>query len=169
MKWFFSVLVLLPFSFAKDFASCIPNYGDQITAAASEYGIPKELLAAEVITESSFRSLIINPETASKDVPVPIEALPLGWDSKSFKASYGLLQVRGITAWSLAAHYPKESLLNINLNLRLGAKLLRQLFNKYGNWSDAVAAYNAGRPPNPTYVNKVFKAWATIVTCEQIP
>jgi soluble lytic murein transglycosylase-like protein len=53
------------------------------------------------------------------------------------------------------------------LGLRYGIRHLLKFYTKYGDWPDALAAYNAGSPRkaadgkylNQSYVDKVLKFW----------
>jgi soluble lytic murein transglycosylase-like protein len=64
-----------------------------------------------------------------------------GWNpkAKSHKGALGLAQLMPQTARVLGVdpHDPKQ-------NLEGGARYLRQMYNKFGSWRLALAAYNAG-------------------------
>nr|WP_244515885.1 lytic transglycosylase domain-containing protein [Pacificibacter marinus] len=64
-----------------------------------------------------------------------------GWNpkAKSHKGALGLTQLMPQTARVLGVdpHDPKQ-------NLEGGARYLRQMYNKFGSWRLALAAYNAG-------------------------
>jgi soluble lytic murein transglycosylase-like protein len=86
--------------------------------------------------------------------------------------SYGIMHLTLPTAnevYSKAAGYSvtftAQDLYEPILNIWLGARYLKTLYDKYANWNKAVAAYNAGSPRytqagmflNQGYVNAVFK------------
>jgi soluble lytic murein transglycosylase-like protein len=86
--------------------------------------------------------------------------------------SYGLMHLTIPTAseiYSKAIGYPvtiqAQSLYEPIFNIWLGTRYLKTLYDKYRNWDEAVAAYNAGVPRytqagmflNQGYVNAVFK------------
>lgn len=81
------------------------------------------------------------------------------------KISYGICQVMGAVAREFGFTAPLTSLMDPELCLIYGAKLLRRYYVKYGelNESDIIASYNAGSPiktpggmyQNQAYVNKV--------------
>ncbi len=91
--------------------------------------------------------------------------------------SWGLMQVMGATARSMGFddHIPK--LCQDETSIKYGVKYLKKQFVKYGNYQDAVAAYNAGHvkktkggfyKPGITqrYVDKVFKYYRELTKIE---
>lgn len=114
----------------------MPNDNPYLTDAdttADAFGLPKAIFRALIGIESNW-----NPYAAGADGEI------------------GLTQVKPSTAASVgySPYVPTE-------NLKAGAAYLRKMFDKFGNWSDALAAYNAG-PGNvkagATYAKKVIKA-----------
>ena len=85
-------------------------------AAARKYGIPEDLFLRLVQQESGW-----NPR------------------ARSHKGATGLAQLMPGTAAKLGVnpHDPVE-------NLHGGARYLRMMYNQFGNWNLALAAYNAG-------------------------
>ncbi|MCZ0962982.1 lytic transglycosylase domain-containing protein [Paracoccus benzoatiresistens] len=85
-------------------------------AAARRYGIPEDLFLRLVQQESGW-----NPR------------------ARSHKGATGLAQLMPGTAAKLGVnpHDPVE-------NLQGGARYLRMMYNQFGNWNLALAAYNAG-------------------------
>jgi soluble lytic murein transglycosylase-like protein len=85
-------------------------------AAARKYGIPEDLFLRLVQQESGW-----NPR------------------ARSHKGATGLAQLMPGTAAKLGVnpHDPVE-------NLQGGARYLRMMYNQFGNWNLALAAYNAG-------------------------
>ncbi|MFV0359004.1 lytic transglycosylase domain-containing protein [Tropicimonas sp.] len=126
----------------------VPNYrgrykGEYLPvakAAARKHGVPEDLFLRLVQQES-------------------------GWyaGARSHKGAIGLAQLMPETAAKLRVnpHDPKE-------NLDGGARYLRMMYDRYGNWRLALAAYNAGPgavdkyggvPPyseTKTYVRKIW-------------
>src|SRR5215471_106296 len=92
-------------------------YSGIIKLAARRFGIPEGLLERQIMAESGG-----NPAARS-----PAGAL-------------GLMQLMPATARGLGVENP----LNPHENIMGGAKYLRDQFNKFGNWREALAAYNAG-------------------------
>ncbi len=109
---------------------------------AKKFGIPEKLFLNLIRAESNF-----NPRAVSS------------------KGAKGLCQLMPDTASRLGVKDPFD----VDENLKAGAKYLRQLYDKYGNWKLALAAYNAGPgavdrygsvPPyveTVNYVRKVFR------------
>lgn len=66
----------------------------------------------------------------------------------------GVFQLMPATAASLGVDPA-----NVDENISGGIGLLAQLFNKYGNWSQALSAYNSGSPNgSPSYASSVLAA-----------
>lgn len=63
-------------------------------------------------------------------------------------ASFGLMQIMYPTAMRVLGTKKLNpfTLYNPELNISIGTKFLADLYSKYGNWKDALAAYNAGTP-----------------------
>lgn len=91
-------------------------YLEAADAAADYNSIPRSIFHALINTESGWNAYAI-----------------------SNKGAIGLTQLMPATAAQLGvfAWSPRENLLG-------GAAYLKQMFAKFGNWGDALAAYNAG-------------------------
>lgn len=91
-------------------------YLNAAKTAARKHGIPENLFLRLVQQESGF-----NP------------------NARSHKGAIGLAQLMPGTARQLNVdpHDPKQ-------NLEGGARYLKQMYQKFGNWRLALAAYNAG-------------------------
>lgn len=106
------------------------QYDQTIWAASVGYDVPVPLIKAVIMTESSFNPKAYRAEPAISD------------------GSYGLMQVLFRTAVALG--FPNdpaqhERLFDVDTNIDLGTKLLKQLIGRYGmNPPDLYAAYNAG-------------------------
>ncbi len=98
-------------------APSVKSYDLMIVEAADQHGVPPALVKAVVATESSF-----NPKAVSA------------------KGAQGLMQLMPTTARSLGVEEP----LRVEQNLDGGVRYLRSLIDRYGDWSRALAAYNAG-------------------------
>jgi len=81
--------------------------------------------------------------------------------------SFGLMHLTMPTANEIAGvQLKQEDLYEPIFNIYLGTQYLLNLYQRYKDWSKAVAAYNAGSPRytqagmfiNQSYVNIVFKA-----------
>lgn len=140
------------------------EYGDIVESAAAEQDIPESLVYSVIRAESSFRA-----------------------DAVSRAGAKGLMQLMPETyEWLVKKHGGSESPEDITdpaVNIRYGCLYLRSLYDRFGDWSLAVAAYNAG--PNrvagwladsrysddgktlakipyaetENYVNRVLSAW----------
>jgi soluble lytic murein transglycosylase-like protein len=96
---------------------------DQLIAStAARYGHATNLLRAIVQVESRFNAAAISP-----------------------KGAIGLMQVMPETARELGVSDPSTQLFDPAVNLDTGARLLRQLLDRFGDRPElAIAAYNAG-------------------------
>jgi hypothetical protein len=106
--------------------------------AAANYGIPQSIFSSLISTESSW-----NPHAIST--------------TSTGQHAYGLTQLMPATAQSVGA---LDFMSNPVANLNGGAKYLAQQYAKYGNWTDALAAYNAGTPSSSagqSYAAKVLQ------------
>lgn len=82
-------------------------------------------------------------------------------------ASWGLMQLLLTTARGVLGdpNLTTTQLINPRVNIEAGTKFLSQLWGRFGNMRDAIAAYNAGSPRltaqgkyvNQDYVDKVTK------------
>ena len=83
-------------------------------------------------------------------------------------ASWGLMQLLLVTARGVLgdSNLTTTQLINPRVNIEAGTKFLSQLWSRFGNMRDAIAAYNAGSPRinpktnkyvNQEYVDKVTK------------
>jgi len=99
-------------------------YDDIIERAADETGVPFEMIRAVIGAESAF-----NPRAYSG-----ADAAGLMQFIESTASAYGLTPDE---------RYDPEKA------IPAGARLLRDLYNQFGNWPEALAAYNSG-PGNVT-------------------
>lgn len=138
------------YGFSKSTANNIRKYGGSAIAAANEFGVDPNLLMGQVMVESTW-----NPSATSG------------------AGAIGLLQIMPGTAKFIAERsgLPNDRKNPAN-NLRMGAWLIRYLYNRWnGNWTLAFAAYlggsgnvqkalnNTGTIPQSyeNYANRVFK------------
>ena len=93
-------------------------YADEISDAATKFGLDPKLIASVISVESNFN-----------------------WKAVSPKSSFGLMQLQPRTAAELAV----GNIFDPRQNIAGGARYLRQLLDHYGqNLVLALAAYNAG-------------------------
>lgn len=98
------------------------QYGDAIAAAEQKNGIPESLLARLLYEESRFRADIISGA------------------KKSSTGAVGIAQFEPATAAELGFD-PTDP----HQSIAAAGKYLRQLYNQFGDWSSALAAYNWGQ------------------------
>lgn len=119
-------------------------YADAIKAAETSYGLPDRLLARVLYQESRFRDDIIDGETLS----------PAG--------AIGIAQFMPATAEELGVDP-----LDVNQAIDGAGRYLQSLYGQFGNWPEAIGAYNAGpgnirkrgiagsKPETQTYVAEI--------------
>lgn len=101
------------------------QYQSMFDGATKKYDLPKNLLARVADQESKFRPDIISGETISS------------------AGAQGIMQI--IPRW-----HPTVNPLNPSEAIYYAASYLRNLHNRFGSWSEALAAYNWG----PTNLQK---------------
>ncbi len=102
------------------------HYTEYVERYAKEYGVPKNLIYAVIETESGFRAEAVSPVGAvglMQLMPVTFE-----W----------------LTEYQLREHLPMQKISDPETNVRYGVFYLRWLYDRYGHWTEACAAYNAG-------------------------
>jgi len=102
------------------------EYSEYVEKYASEYAVPKELVYGVIKTESDFKS-----------------------DAVSHKGAVGLMQIMPETYIWLCEKNSDENdnpdlLYTPEVNIRYGVFYLSMLYSQFGNWENALAAYNAG-------------------------
>ena len=102
------------------------EYASYVNKYSAEYGVPSELVWAVIKTESGFDS-----------------------SAESSVGAVGLMQLMPETFNEITTHRLKEGLdsgmrYDPETNIRYGTYYLSYLYQRYGNWDAAIAAYNAG-------------------------
>ena len=102
------------------------EYSSYVNKYSAEYGVPTELIWAVIKTESDFVS-----------------------SAESSVGAVGLMQLMPDTFDEITTHRLKEGLdvgmrYDPETNIRYGTYYLSYLYERYGNWDAAIAAYNAG-------------------------
>ncbi|MBQ3483711.1 MAG: lytic transglycosylase domain-containing protein [Clostridia bacterium] len=124
-------LVLLTFTLAECHAArrrarMEREYFDLACTAALEYGVPAGLVLAVIRTESDFRADAVSPAGAKGLMQLMPETFAFLRDEKFSEALCD------------------AAILDPAVNIRYGTYYLSYLFARFGSWSVALAAYNAG-------------------------
>ena len=103
------------------------RYSEYVRVHAREHNLDPALLAAVIYQESKFRS-----------------------NAKSSSGAIGLMQLTPETARGIAIRthgdaFHTQDLYNAEINIRYGSWYLDNLFKKYGDEREVLAAYNAGQ------------------------
>lgn len=118
---------------------------------AEEYNIPEEYAFTVAYLETGYRG--------------PLH-LDYNHEQTSYAGAHGPMQVMLKTArWVNKDNVSKETLISdIDYNVRTSMKLIRQLKNKYKDWSIVFGYYNTGHPIVNGYAIKVVNknyTWKT--------
>ena len=102
------------------------EYTKSVNAYSNEFGVPKELIWAVIKTESGFDASAVSDAGA-----------------------VGLMQLTEPTFNEISKQRLKEGLesgmrYDPDTNIRYGTYYLSYLYERYGNWDAALAAYNGG-------------------------
>lgn len=116
-------------------ANSAAKYLPALNSAERAYGIPTDLLARVAYQESRFRDDIVSGEL------------------KSSAGAVGLMQI--VPKW-----HPDVNPLDVYASINYAAKYLKSLYNQFGSWSSALAAYNWG----PGNFSKYLQGTATMPT-----
>lgn len=125
-----------------------------IDVYARRFKVDPDLLISICSVESLCRTKAINHNDGTREQK-----------RKGIKSrSYGMFQIKMATAKALGFNPKRESLLNPKSNTYYAAKLLRSLYNRYGNTIKVVSAYNAGSytKKNAKYVDRVLRQYAIL-------
>lgn len=101
------------------------KWAPTLAAAEQQYGIPTGLLSRIAYQESSFETNVINGTQASS------------------AGALGMMQLEPEYFSSVQVPVPFTDA-DTTKQISQAAQLLAQLYAHFGNWTDAVAAYNAG-------------------------
>ena len=107
-------------------------YDDLIARVASEEGVPVPVALALVDTENNARDPF---DTADQGL----------WGG----GSYGLVMITLPTAREYGYRGDAQGLRDPETNIRYGLRYLLAMFNHFGDWPTAYAAYNAGPDLSP--------------------
>jgi len=130
---------------AKIFLNRIKQYEDIIIKEAANNKFDSDLGRALIWQESSGNPNIKRYET------------------KINTYSYGLTGLTYLAAQDMGYLGPEEDLIKPEINIRYGFRYLRHQYNRYGNWSKALVAYNAGHfTGNYIYANLVWRKLSAI-------
>lgn len=105
-------------------------------------GVPGELVRAVCKVESGLNPAAIH-------------------HSDGHSKSYGLCQIKLATARQMGYDGTVQGLMDPETNAMYAAKYLKMQKERYGNWLQAISAYNAGRAiiSNRNYVRQVLNEW----------
>lgn len=115
---------------------------DKILEYASMYSLDPDLVKAIAWQESRFNPNAINHNESGGT------------------SSWGMMQIwYPHTANLLGFFGPPDNLLDIDINLDLACKLLRDICDRYNSLEDIIASYNAGSPKfdrSGNYINQAY-------------
>jgi hypothetical protein len=125
--------------------------------AAAKYDVPIENIFAITRKESADFSpkargrQLLKSYNRVKNKPIP-GGNGLTWGDKYAPEewhAYGIMQVLPFNLYGipglLKASAPKDAAFDTRINVLAGTRVLRQLFDKLGNWEDAIWKYNGSK------------------------
>ena len=129
------LIISIIFGFAFDIALSViekqiypkpKEYAPFVEKYSAEYGVPEDMIYAVIKTESSFDSSAV-----------------------SNKGAVGLMQMlpetfEWLTKDILRDHLGAGMLYDPETNIKYGTYYLSRLYNRFGDWDTALAAYNGG-------------------------
>lgn len=120
-------------------------YVAMLNIIAAAYGIPKNLLPGVCYVESKLK-----PEAIAYH------------DGEGH--SLGLCQIKLNTARLMGFKGTEEQLMDPKTNGEYAARYLHWQMKRYGNWTQAIIAYNSGSTTrlSNSYFRKVIDAWAML-------
>lgn len=113
----------------------------KVEEVSQKYGIPKELIYAIIKQESNFNPMAYNKNKDGTE--------DRGLMQVNYQHNLRLMREYGIT--------DPNQLFDIETNIELGARILYENFQRFGNWVMAVKAYNGLKADNWDYVRRVFE------------
>ena len=157
-----------------DWAYSLPL--DLISYQSQKTGLNRAMVAALVMVESAGKRFATRYEPNFKFIFDPYSyAKSLNitqfTEEEHQKTSWGLLQIMGVVARELGFKGYLPELCTSELGLKYGCLKLKELYERYDNINDVVAAYNAGSAikttgghyVNERYVDKVFRYYRELI------
>lgn len=146
-----------------------------ISALSYQHELPANLVRAVCQVESSMNPWAIRHEPGWKYYIGDQLNMSLT-ERFAQSTSWGLMQVMGSVAreYGFAGWLPE--LCDPPVGLLYGCRHLKKFYDKYQNYPDTIASYNAGSPRklgenlyvNQKYISAVLKAWNAFDTQEQL-
>ncbi|MCX7989556.1 MAG: lytic transglycosylase domain-containing protein [Aquificaceae bacterium] len=113
----------------------------KVEEVSQRYAIPKELILAIIKQESNFNPAAYNRNREGTE--------DRGLMQVNYQHNLRLMKEYGIN--------DPDQLYHVETNIELGARILYENFQRFGNWVMAVKAYNGLRADNWDYVRGVFE------------
>lgn len=137
-----------------------------ISSAAHEFDVPRDLVHALCMAESSMNPWAMRYEPTYRWLYGSVDAMS-DTERTGQKISWGLMQIMGAVAreYGFTGWFP--SLCDPAVGLKYGVKHIARFYQRHNNWPDAIASYNAGSPRkdaagryvNQSYVDTVLRIW----------
>lgn len=126
-----------------------------------DYGIPKGLLQAIAKVESSYKPYSVNIDGKTiifADVASTKKYLQNKINQGANNIDIGVMQIN--YRWHGEKFHDLTEMLDPELNITYGAKLLKRLKEQHGNWRKAACYYHSATPwHHRKYSRKVILAW----------
>lgn len=141
-----------------------------IIDASDNHGLDWRLVAAIVSCESDGQTHAIRYERHYKwlfrpELYAEKRSVPIEQERLEQMTSWGLMQVMGAVAREYGLEGPCGQMLEPQLGLDYGCRHLKNYYERFSDWNDAISSYNQGNPGkrddgtyrNQAYVDKVLK------------
>jgi soluble lytic murein transglycosylase-like protein len=133
-------------------------YDALIQTVANTYGLPNDLLRAQVFQESSFDPMAFRYEKAFFDTYIRHKPEAKGYAYGPLAAcSFGLLQILLETALEIGYNDEPQRLFTPQVGLSWGARYLQlRLQHASGDYHAALMAYNGSGPQAAAYADRIY-------------
>lgn len=130
-----------------------------IRDAEIKHGIPKDLLYSIAYVESRGRPWTVYANGEGKYFASLTKAQQFIEDQKECGTENFFVGCMQLCMRSHGKKFKKvQDILDPEKNIHFAAKLLKQLYRKFGNWEDAIKYYNASTRKE-AYLKRVMKIW----------
>jgi soluble lytic murein transglycosylase-like protein len=157
-RWLSQLICLMLLAMLTGVASA-SDTSDPYIAAANEAGVPLPVLIAVVGAESAYHPWALDVEGREVFCRSRAEAESVLATTATTNVDIGLMQINW-RFWGPRLGIAKTALLDPAINLRMGARILRDSLNRDGTMWRRISNYHSGaRHERDRYNRKVYDAY----------